>query len=129
VGPCRDAQVTVSRRRRLRDAHRIQSVMELRMPRRRRQMARAPLRMGMMLARLLTVDSTRVCEHEIVLLRYGVTIIGLLLYLARLCAPRLVKLGKGESLIPDATVFARIFLPVLRFVPWSFPTAVHTVVL
>src|SRR6266478_6191603 len=69
VGPYRDARVNASRRRRLRDAHRIRSWMNLQMPRRRRLMARARLRMGMLLARLVTVDSTRVCEHDIVLLR------------------------------------------------------------
>jgi hypothetical protein len=52
-------------------------------------MARVPLRMDMQLARLVTVDSTRVCEHDIVLSRYDVAIIGLLLYF--------VTLGKGEG--------------------------------
>jgi hypothetical protein len=125
VGACRDARVNVSRRRRLRDAHRIQSSMEMPMPRRRRLMARAPLRMGMKLARLVTVDSMRVCEHDIVLLRYGVTIIGLLLYFARLCAPRLVTLGKGDPLIADAAVL-RSLLPVVWFVPWIVPTAMYS---
>lgn len=67
----------------------------------------------MKLARLVTVDSMKVCEHDIVLLRYGVTIVGLLLYFLRLCAARLVTLGKGESLVIDrgrccfAVTFAR----------------------
>ena len=64
VGVCRDARVNVNRRRRLKDARRIQSLMELRMSRRQRLMARAPSRMGMKLARLVTVDSTRVCEQR-----------------------------------------------------------------
>ena len=60
--------------------------MELPMPMRRRLMAQAPLRMGMQLARLATVDSARVCKHDNVLSGYCVTIVGLLLYLAGLCA-------------------------------------------
>jgi hypothetical protein len=91
------------------------------MPRRQRLMAQAPLRMGMQLARLATVDSARVCEPEIVLLRYCVTIVGLLLYLARLCAPCLVTLGKGELLIRDAAVF-----PVVLSGPCTVRTAVRS---
>jgi len=103
MGPCRDARVNVSRRRRLRDAHRIQPSTGLPMPRRRRLMARAPLRMGMKLERLLTVDSMRVCEHDIVFTMQCH-------YNWATVVPCVVTVGERGSLIPDAAVLPYIGL-------------------
>jgi hypothetical protein len=57
----------------------------------------------------VTVDSARVCEHDIVPSRCDVTI-GLLLY----------RKGGGD-LDPDVAV-----MPVVRFVRWTVLTAVHS---
>jgi hypothetical protein len=84
--------------------------MELQMPRRRKLMARAPLKMGMQPARLATVDSARVCEQDIVRLLYCVTIVGLLLlYLVRLRAVS-CDVGEGEVIDPGRCSFSRSFV-------------------
>jgi hypothetical protein len=63
VGPYRDARVSASRKRRLRDVHRIQLWRELWTPRRQKRMGRGRLRMGIYLVG--TADSVRVCEQRL----------------------------------------------------------------